>query len=415
MRRLLLFVGVLAALLLAAEGALSLCSGRSLRDLGGARQSHRLASPSPPAKPAPAVVGRGGVPPGADAAPADEPGAAASGMYALHDDPLVGYVLQPDADIRWGEALVSTDHLACAGAPPPPDDALRLVVLGDSVAFGFGVDDEQALAARLEARLAELRGPDERPVACRTVAIPSWNHRAAAAFLLDHWDELRPDLVLYLPIGNDVRHRRRRCPGRRRIHRSSSPDLWLCAGGRRRPSTSPAAARHAGRPDSESANALHGPLRRVAPAAIQRRDHRRPARSSRRAAAASPWSGPRCATTSTRSCPSGGDGARTSVVHAADDDGLKFTLGDDPHPNALTLTSGALAGGRPDRALLPRARPSRRRLRRLRQRRVASEPAPADTGGRPTAARPLAADGAAGDRRADAFRLGQVLGGLNPT
>ena len=88
--------------------------------------------------------------------------------------------------------------------PPAAEDALRIVVLGDSVAFGFGVNDDEALAPRLEARLAELRGAAERPVTCLTVGVPSWNYRAAIAFLFDHWDELRPDMVLYMPMANDL-------------------------------------------------------------------------------------------------------------------------------------------------------------------------------------------------------------------
>ena len=220
--RVLAGAGALVLALLVAEGALSLLARRSLTELGPASATRR----EPPRAPGPG-----------DAATDEvaEPEAAEGlddAIFAAHEDPLVGYVLKPDSELAIYDGAIATDHLGLRRrpGPPPADDALRVVVLGDSIAFGFGVGDDECLAARLEARLAELRGPGGgRPVACRTVAVPSWNHRAAPAFLLDHWDELRPDVVLYLPCRNDV------CDidgataqGQRRVTPdASSPDPWL--------------------------------------------------------------------------------------------------------------------------------------------------------------------------------------------
>ena len=214
MRRTAAFVGVLVVALLAAEGALSLLAHRSLRELLPAAPPPRAAVEPGAREPdeglpvEPVAPGPDEAPPGAgDAGEAGESGGEGLGaIYAPHEDARVGYVLQPERDLAIYDGRIRSDALGLRSrpGPPPPDDAQRIVVLGDSVAFGFGVNDDECLAARLEARLAELRGPGERPVACRTVAIPSWNQRAAAAFLLDHWDELRPDIVLDLPIANDV-------------------------------------------------------------------------------------------------------------------------------------------------------------------------------------------------------------------
>ena len=237
MRRAAAFVGVLAGALLAAEGGLSLLAHRSLRELLG--EGRPAAAP----RPAPEVAPRAPVPrapaAGAGPAPAVEPeppapaaeAEALGEIYAPHEDPRVGYVLKPDQDLAIFDGRIHSDALGLRRrpGPPPPDDAQRIVVLGDSVAFGFGVNDDECLAARLEAQLAALRGPAERPVACRTVAIPSWNTRAAAAFLLDHWDELRPDLVLFLPINNDVCDIDgvRSTGARRAWPDPAAPDPWL--------------------------------------------------------------------------------------------------------------------------------------------------------------------------------------------
>jgi hypothetical protein len=94
---------------------------------------------------------------------------------------------------------LATDDLGLRArpGPPPAEGAPRIVVLGDSVAFGFGLGDQETLAAQLERQLGGR-------VACFTVAIPSWNARNAWRFLLDHLGTLRPDIVLYLPVENDL-------------------------------------------------------------------------------------------------------------------------------------------------------------------------------------------------------------------
>ena len=192
MRRALVALVALCAAVLLAEGALSLCAGRSLRTL---------------------VVRQADVP---DAplvqSDAERYRAAAQtpGPYRGTEDPLVGYALKAEAELNYldgrPEGNVRTDSLGLRVRPgPAPDaDAFRIVVLGDSVAFGLGLAAEEVLAARLEAELAAARGPDARAIACRTVAVPSWNYRNALRFLLDHLAELEPDLVLYLPVANDL-------------------------------------------------------------------------------------------------------------------------------------------------------------------------------------------------------------------
>jgi len=130
------------------------------------------------------------------------------GLYAAHADPLVGYTLRPNASLSILDGSIRSDGLGLRAnpGPPPPADALRIVVLGDSVAFGFGLDDDATLAARLQPLLAAARGSADRarPVSCRTVAMPGWNHRNAARFLIDHWDALHPEIVICMPIGNDL-------------------------------------------------------------------------------------------------------------------------------------------------------------------------------------------------------------------
>jgi hypothetical protein len=187
-----LSLGVLLASLLVGEGLLSLSGGRTVR-----------------ARLWPAVA----VPRQAFDEERFAAAARTPGSYRAHPDPNVSYVLKAGAEFDFLGGRGRADALGLRERPAPAgggaaayDDpsALRVVVLGDSVAFGLGLDEEETLAARLESVLAGVRGPGARPIVCRTVALPGWNHRNAFSFLRDHFDALDPELVLYLPIGNDL-------------------------------------------------------------------------------------------------------------------------------------------------------------------------------------------------------------------
>jgi hypothetical protein len=204
MRRLLLALGASVFALLVAEGLLSLAGGPSLRTLVGAARR------APPAE------------------------APAQGLYRPATDPRVGYVLRRGPGLAIHDGTIHADELGLRArpGPPPPAGALRVVVLGDSVAFGYGLNDDQTLAAQLEAELHRVLAPGARPVACFTVAMPGWNFDNAFHALRDHLDELAPDVVLYLPVVNDLDDGDVVDAGgmRRWWPDAASPDPWLAAG-----------------------------------------------------------------------------------------------------------------------------------------------------------------------------------------
>ncbi len=128
------------------------------------------------------------------------------GPYRVHPDPLVSYVLKSGHETEFARATVRGNDwgLRERVAGPIPDDAFRIALLGDSVAFGQGLEGDKALAHQLEQVLHENRGETSPAIACMTVAIPGWNVRNAVHFLLDHLQELRPDLVVWIPVANDL-------------------------------------------------------------------------------------------------------------------------------------------------------------------------------------------------------------------
>jgi hypothetical protein len=215
LQRLLLLVVASGLALALAEGALSLAADRSLlRLLRGGGASSTGAAPRSEAERRQASAGN-------------------AGPYAVHRDPLVGYVLRAEAEVEIHGARVRTDALGLRRRTGPESagaEPLRVAVLGDSVAFGFGLPEHEVLAEQLERRLTELRPSDAPPVECRTVALPGWNVRNAVTCLLDHWDALRPDLVVCLPITNDLDDTNGLLESGhlRPAPDVAQPDPWLC-------------------------------------------------------------------------------------------------------------------------------------------------------------------------------------------
>jgi hypothetical protein len=128
------------------------------------------------------------------------------GIYQAHVDPFVRYTTRADASFEIRDVPVTTDQLGMRKRPgePPAPDALRVVVVGDSVAFGYGVKDDETLASQLESFLRAGTKSGSRSIACFTAAAPGWNLLQSLAFLETHWDAIRPDVVVLLPINNDL-------------------------------------------------------------------------------------------------------------------------------------------------------------------------------------------------------------------
>lgn len=215
MRRLLLAPLLAAATLLALEGALSLARRPSL-----VHSLPRLWSAT-----APDAAWRPLSEEERRRAAAENPG-----IWRAHPDPRVGYALRTRSELAVREGQIRSDGLGLRRRPGEPrEGALRIAVMGASIPFGYGLDDDEVLAHRLELALDAARGPGARPVLCRTVAMGRWNVRNAVSFLLDHLPDLRPDLVLFMPFENELSDTDQvdETGHRRAAPDPSSPDPWL--------------------------------------------------------------------------------------------------------------------------------------------------------------------------------------------
>ncbi|MCA9320456.1 MAG: hypothetical protein KDB53_06965, partial [Planctomycetes bacterium] len=128
------------------------------------------------------------------------------GDYAASRDPWIGIEMKSGFKGDFAGADYETTALGLRRriGPEPEAGAPSILVLGDSVAFGWGLADDQTLAQRLEAELAratEEGGP--RPWV-RTAATPGWTVANERQWLLDNWNDVEPDIVIQVVVGNDL-------------------------------------------------------------------------------------------------------------------------------------------------------------------------------------------------------------------
>jgi lysophospholipase L1-like esterase len=98
---------------------------------------------------------------------------------------------------------VTTNELGFRERPlrPHATGSARILILGDSVAFGWGVSVEDAFPRQLERRLQLSWGA---PIETINSGVPGYNTGQELAVLQLYGDRLQPDAVLLLYVDNDI-------------------------------------------------------------------------------------------------------------------------------------------------------------------------------------------------------------------
>jgi len=124
-------------------------------------------------------------------------------------DGTLDYVHRPDWEaVQQNEEFLVAAHTNALGLrgpavePEKPPGVYRVLVVGDSFAFGWGVEDEEALPARL-AELMEVPPGAER-VEVLNAGVAGWSAPHYWLFLRERGFALDPDLVLLVPSENDL-------------------------------------------------------------------------------------------------------------------------------------------------------------------------------------------------------------------
>ena len=120
-------------------------------------------------------------------------------------DPEVRYVLSPNQKGWVDDGFVTTNSRGFRGGEvdiPKPPGRLRIVALGDSVVFGWGVNDADTFCQQLEQQF-RARRPDV-DVDVVNLAVPGYATRQEVALLQRNLAALQPDVVLLGFYENDL-------------------------------------------------------------------------------------------------------------------------------------------------------------------------------------------------------------------
>jgi lysophospholipase L1-like esterase len=120
-------------------------------------------------------------------------------------DPEIRYVNLPNQKGWIDDGFVTINSRGFRGpevVSPKPAGRFRLVIIGDSLTFGWGVGDAETFGARLE-QLLHKNLPD-RNIEVINLGVGGYNTRQEVALLKRNVARLEPDMVLVGFYSNDV-------------------------------------------------------------------------------------------------------------------------------------------------------------------------------------------------------------------
>ena len=124
-------------------------------------------------------------------------------LYA--PNPITVYATRPAFQGDFAGAWVSINSEGLRGGEVPAQkqpQELRVLILGDSVAFGQGVPQDEVFAARLEA-LLETDGT-RRTYRVINAGVPGFNTVNERDYLVHAGEHLQPDAIIVLYVDNDA-------------------------------------------------------------------------------------------------------------------------------------------------------------------------------------------------------------------
>jgi hypothetical protein len=160
------------------------------------------------------------------------------GLHEFRPDRSWLYGLRPGAEGRLsssGDTLYRINADGFRGprhARPKPPGMLRVVVMGDSIAFGYGVEESSSFPRALEARLAEL--VPEAHIEVVNLGVGGYNAWNEAELLKDVGIGYEPDLVLVQFCINDLNYPSVHFDAQTRLVLSAIPDAAFPDPSRRR-------------------------------------------------------------------------------------------------------------------------------------------------------------------------------------
>lgn len=125
-------------------------------------------------------------------------------MQGMVDDPLLAYKHPVSADYALGSNRIKINSQGLRDeeiSSVKPDDEKRILVLGDSVAFGWGISQGETFSDRMEPLLRKRTG---HPWQVINAGVNGYNTEQEAMFLRTEGLRYLPDYVLLVYVSNDV-------------------------------------------------------------------------------------------------------------------------------------------------------------------------------------------------------------------
>lgn len=115
-------------------------------------------------------------------------------IYEKSENPRINYQLKSNMKERAFRNTVTTNSLGFRSPEPDPTKSI-IVVLGDSITFGYGVQDEETLAANLQKLLPAY--------AVQNAGVPGYNIRQEASMYEEKIASLDPEAMILIFYWND--------------------------------------------------------------------------------------------------------------------------------------------------------------------------------------------------------------------
>jgi lysophospholipase L1-like esterase len=116
-------------------------------------------------------------------------------LYQASENPEIVYELKKNANVKAYRSRIRTNSLGFRGAELDTEKPL-IVTLGDSITFGYGVEDDETLAYRIEEELTDY--------AVLNAGISGFNVTQERAFYEEKIDALNPAALLLIFYFNDA-------------------------------------------------------------------------------------------------------------------------------------------------------------------------------------------------------------------
>jgi hypothetical protein len=136
---------------------------------------------------------------------AAEGGVSLRAIIRPHQDDKIIYELEPNLTSQFRHVEVRTNSFGMRDLERPvakAPDTVRVAILGDSYAFGWGVKQDQIFPRHLEQELARLVG-SEKNIEVLNFGVPGYSTFQEVANFIDKGAQFKPDVVLVYFIHND--------------------------------------------------------------------------------------------------------------------------------------------------------------------------------------------------------------------